>query len=260
MTRRGSPGAQGTRNETGTVGPSSEEAALDRAVRRLARSARSSRELRDELLGHGFDEETVRRVLDRLESLRHLDDRELASDQALVLLNSKGHSPGAIREALSARGIDSTLIEDALEAAIDGKDEATLCVSALRKRLGSTKLTVKTAPRYVRALARLGWSEDAIRRALDLVHPGLSDELERAGSTASGRFMDGAVAVDVIPEHDAWDSEGVSTLRRRARRSERGSGHRGIRRFGTEAPETWLDPEGESGVRPDGSGGDDDPW
>lgn len=152
-----------------------ESAAFDRAVRLLTRKARSVQEIRDALESEGVDDEVAANVVSRLLSLRHLDDAELASDQAFALLHGKGYSPAAIHEALTRRGIASALVDEAIAAAVEGREALELCAAALQRRLGRASLTPDSAPKHARALARLGWDAELIRRVIERALPGGDD-------------------------------------------------------------------------------------
>lgn len=152
-----------------------ESAAFDRAVRLLTSKARSSYEIRKALLNEGASEEVAANVVSRLVSHRQLDDAELASDQAFSLLQGKGYSPAAIHEALTQRGLDGALVDEAIAFVTEGRSDTELCAGALERKLGRAALTPETAARHARALGRLGWDEEVIRRVIERALPGIDD-------------------------------------------------------------------------------------
>lgn len=140
----------------------------------LARKARTSAEVADELAARGAGAEQIASVLGRLKAHRHLDDAELAGDEAFRLVDGKGLAPSAAVQKLVERGIASKAAQAAVEAAVDGRSEAALCERALEKRLKGRLLMSEQVPREGRALARLGYDEGLVARALEraLRHPG----------------------------------------------------------------------------------------
>lgn len=207
MTRRFSPAnrAAGTASAVERPSDSSsldESAAFDRAVRLLTSKARSSHEIRTTLVKEGADEDVAAAVVSRLVSHRQLDDAELASDQAFSLLQGKGYSPAAIREALTQRGIDGTLVDEAIAFAVEGRSEVELCAEALDRKLGSSVLTPDSAARYARALARLGWDEEVIRRVIERALPGVDDLF--APKRRRGSRQAGGAGVDSFDEDGGW--------------------------------------------------------
>lgn len=141
------------------------DAAYDEAVRLLTRKARSAREVAEALEARGAAREDIASVLDRLRSHRHLDDAELASDEAFTLIDSKGWAPQAAVLQLEARGIASVLAQEAVDSVVEGRSETELCEAALRRRLRSRALA--DAAKEGRALARLGYDADVIERVLE---------------------------------------------------------------------------------------------
>jgi regulatory protein len=143
------------------------EAAYDAAVRMLARKPRSCAEVQKALLDAGADSEHVESVLSRLKAHRHLDDAELASDEAVALLESKGLSPEAAVYKLTSRGIAQAVARPAVDAVREGRSEWALCERALQRRLKGRPLAEKDAGREGRALARLGYEEEIVTRTIE---------------------------------------------------------------------------------------------
>lgn len=143
------------------------EDAYEEAVRLLARKARTAAEVAAELDARGAAPEHVESVVARLKAHRHLDDAELAHDQAFALLDGKGYAPEAAVQALVQRGVGSGLAQEAVDAARDGRTERALCEAAFRRRTKGRALTQADAAREGRALARLGFDAEIVARVLE---------------------------------------------------------------------------------------------
>jgi SOS response regulatory protein OraA/RecX len=152
------------------------DATYDAAVQMLARKARTSAEVRNELLAHGASEEDVESVLGRLKAHRHLDDAELASDEAFSLLESKGLAPELAVYKLTERGLPDSQAREAVEGAREGLSESQLCQRALERRLKGKALAPSGAAKEGRALARLGYDEEVIARTLEWALGGRTEE------------------------------------------------------------------------------------
>lgn len=141
-------------------------------VRLLARRARSSGELRDELLrlGHGAHE--VEDVIAEFESARYLDDLGLARLLTEKLRGAKRASRAQIRVKLRERKLPDPAIEEAL-GELDVDEEFALLRETARARAAKLEgLDPQVAERRLLGfLARRGWSGEpamrAAREALD---------------------------------------------------------------------------------------------
>lgn len=142
-------------------------AAYEIAIRMLTRKSRSCAEVRAALAEKGAAAGDVEDVVARLKAHRHLDDAELASDEAYTLLESKGLSPDAAVYKLSMRGLDAGLAKRSVEAVREGRSEWVLCERALERRLKGRQLPERNAGREGRALARLGYEEEVVARVIE---------------------------------------------------------------------------------------------
>ena len=146
---------------------STEEAAYEEAVSFLARKARTTAEVMERLSAAGARDEVVSSVVGRLKAHRHLDDTAYASDAASGLLDGKGLSPDAAVATLVSRGVGDSTAREAVEAAREGRSEVELCRAAADRRIGAGPLAPAAFGRHARALARLGWDEETLRRVLE---------------------------------------------------------------------------------------------
>lgn len=97
-----------------------------------------------------------------------LDDRRYAESRVRVM-RKRGKSARAIRHALRQRGVDSALIDEALD---DGGDDLSAAREVVRKRrLGPHRdeaSRLEHRQKDLAKLARAGFSYDVARRALEL--------------------------------------------------------------------------------------------
>ena len=141
--------------------------ATDDAVRILARKARSSGELRKELIEIGHDFADVEGVVLECESRLYLDDLGLARVLAETLRARKRASRSQIRLKLRERLLPDGVIETAL-GELDEEEEHELLREAASERARKMGgLDRQTAERRLLGfLARRGWSgERAVRVA-----------------------------------------------------------------------------------------------
>lgn len=142
-------------------------AAADDAVRLLARRARSSGELRRELLALGHDPSEVEAVILDCESSLYLDDLGLARVMAESLRQRKRASRSQIRSKLRERLLPVGVIEEALGELDDEEEHELLRAAANDRARKMSGLDRQTAERRLLGfLARRGWSgERAVRVA-----------------------------------------------------------------------------------------------
>lgn len=141
---------------------------LDRAVDLLSRREYSRRELASRLRPHAESPEALEAVLDSLADRAWQSDARFAEQFARV----KGEKYGTLRlrHAMREKGLDDTLIEDALA----GRDDLALARDLWRRKFGTPPSTPQEWARQARFLASRGFSPDIIRKVVS----GLSDGLE----------------------------------------------------------------------------------
>lgn len=138
-------------------------------VRLLARRARSSGELRAELLALGHDAIEIDGVIHDFERSLYLDDDGLARAVAEKLRETKRASRAQIRVKLRERRLPDTAIEAALAEFDEDEEFALLRDTAVQRAAKLSGLDRPTAERRLLGfLARRGWSgERAVRAARD---------------------------------------------------------------------------------------------
>lgn len=157
--------------------------AADDAVRLLARKARSSGELRRELLAFGHDSPTVDAVILDCEGSLYLDDVGLARVLSESLRGRKRASRAQIRMKLRERLLPDSVVEQ-IVAEIDDESEDELLREAAVDRAHKLRgLDRQTAERRLLGfLARRGWSGERARRIA-------RDALDGAAARGTVRFL-----------------------------------------------------------------------
>ena len=130
------------------------EAAIERAVRALARRDHSAAELGAKLARAGVSEAVRVDAVETLERVGYVDDGRFACDRA-ARLAERGYGDAWIRADLDARGVTSEATEAAL-AALEPEDERGIRAAS---KAGD-------AVHQARLLARRGFSDDVIERVL----------------------------------------------------------------------------------------------
>jgi regulatory protein len=129
----------------------------------LARRDHACGELAARLRERGFDAAVIETLVAELRDRRLLDDERYAG-HFVAYHRARGQGPMRIRRELDQLGVDSTLIEAALESAGDWR---ALARSVRTRRFGS-KLPASwpDKARQARFLQYRGFSSDHIRSAL----------------------------------------------------------------------------------------------
>lgn len=148
-------------------------ATYDRALNMLALRARSSRELRRQLVQKGEPAEQVDVAIAHLLAAGLLDDGAFARQFARSKAVGAGMSRRRIQQELGRRGVARQIGDDAIADVFEEEelDERVIVEQAARKKLRSLKnLDAETRSRRLYAfLARRGYDLDDIRRAIQAV-------------------------------------------------------------------------------------------
>ena len=101
------------------------------------------------------------RVLEKLRSLKYLDDESFARDWALT--KARGYGPGRIEQELRTKGIVPSVIRQVIRETFDHCDEKTQAMKLLAKQFhGEDIRDLKTLRRAVAFLQRRGYSSQVI--------------------------------------------------------------------------------------------------
>lgn len=141
--------------------------AKERAVRIVAASAVSQRELERRLVRKGESEEHAQEAVQWLSDLRLLDDSAVAA-QVVRSGAAKGYGPARIRQMLFEKRVPRELWDEAL-AALPEQDDAI--DEFLRRRFRGQIPDRAECKRATDALLRRGHSWSDIRRALERYAP-----------------------------------------------------------------------------------------
>jgi regulatory protein len=137
--------------------------AFERAVAALSHRERTSVELAAWLAERGFEPTDVDQGISRLIDAGAIDDERFAARFASDKRELRGWGPERIREALSGRGLDSTLIEAAL-AGDHHSDQLERAIELLQRR-AERVVDGHARARAVAYLARRGYNVEVAHDA-----------------------------------------------------------------------------------------------
>lgn len=142
-----------------------------KAMRYVARRARTVTEVRRKLREKDHDEPAIEAAVARLKELGYLDDAAYAQEYVESRFRSKGYGPVRLRRELKQRGVGRHQIEDAMTC-LDEGDVLEAARRHARKRW--PRLSGEEDPRRRRQklagyLRRRGFSYDLIHRVIDEV-------------------------------------------------------------------------------------------
>lgn len=141
-----------------------EQAIREKAIQLLARREYSVRELQTKL-GATFDSEQVEQVLLGLAEQGLQSDERFANGLVRGRVN-QGHGPIRIQAELKQKGIEPSLIQQAMDA--NGVDWFEQALATYQRRFGTHHATdMKIRAKQMRFLQYRGFSLDQIRYALD---------------------------------------------------------------------------------------------
>jgi regulatory protein len=121
----------------------------------------------------------IEACLVRLEELGLLNDVRYAEDRARGL-RAQGKSTRAIRDRLSKKGVEGTVVEGALRAEEEDAELVSAVRHAKRRRIGPFRTKAEDRVRELAAMARAGFSFGVAKRVLAL-------ELSDAEEMIAGR-------------------------------------------------------------------------
>jgi len=136
--------------------------AYGRALELIARRPRSVKEMNEYAFKKKWDERLKARIIERLSQKGYLDDMAFARFWVRARAAGKPMSRRALHAELRQKGIDSAIIEDALQDEGNEYDE----LAALRELVKKRRARYVDEQKFIAYLARKGFSFDAIKRAL----------------------------------------------------------------------------------------------
>lgn len=135
-----------------------------RALRMLARREYSRLELQNRLISAGADEADVQNVLDEFEQNGWLSERRLVD--AVVRTRRQRFGAGKVLRELRDKGVSEEGLVQAQAALSDGEIETARNV--WNKKFGKRPSSLAERARQARFLAGRGFSQEVIRKVLDL--------------------------------------------------------------------------------------------
>lgn len=132
----------------------------------LSRSIKSKDQCRKILAKRGIDSEIAERILDRFEEAQLIDDVVFARVFTNSRVNTKGLAKGAIARELREKGVNQTLIEDALVELDTESEQARateLAINRIRRMSGLETEVIKR--RLAGFLGRKGYSGSVVGNA-----------------------------------------------------------------------------------------------
>jgi len=147
------------------------KAALETAVRYLARRSRSCFEVEQRLRKARFAPSLIRRIRAYLEEIGYLDDEAFGRQWALECLERKPMGARLLRQELIRRGLGNALATAIVREAVDENREHEMALEAARKKLkavgaGSPE---KVRERLYRFLVGRGFSYDLAQHVVEEV-------------------------------------------------------------------------------------------
>ncbi len=152
--------------------PEAHEVARTIVLKQLTGAPRSRKQLADTLARRGCDPQVAQEVLDRLEEVGLIDDREFAESYVRSRQTTRGLGRRALAAELRGKGVSSDIVADAVES-VDPDAERERAEALVAKKLRSMRGldAAVRARRLAGMLARKGYPADlawsVIREAVD---------------------------------------------------------------------------------------------
>ncbi|MBU6245744.1 MAG: recombination regulator RecX [Actinomycetales bacterium] len=127
-------------------------------LRKLAAAPRTKSQLREHLRSRGVPDDISDRLLERFTDLGYIDDEAFAHAWVHARHQAKGLGRRAVRRELQSRGVEDTLVEEALSAITDASERErarAFAVQRVRRLRGLDASVVHR--RVTAALMRRGY-------------------------------------------------------------------------------------------------------
>ena len=146
--------------------PLTEEGLFEYAVGSLARRMRSVRDLRRLMKPRAEPgdpgEQTMDRVIRRLEELRYLSDERFAADFTRLRKENQSHGRRRVQQDLAAKGVAQDLVTSTIARAFDDTDELVLARQYAERKRIKPPVNDKETARIMGRLLRAGFRSTAI--------------------------------------------------------------------------------------------------
>ncbi len=142
--------------------------AREAAYRFLTYRPRSRAEVEKKLRGKGFSDAVISAILDSLDRLRYVNDREFSRSWAQSRVMMRGFGRRRIEQELKSKGISRDIVEETLGDVFGGLSEADIARREAEKKLKSLpRLTPEVRRRRLAGfLERKGFPPEIIRNIL----------------------------------------------------------------------------------------------
>jgi regulatory protein len=100
----------------------------------LARRMYTCKEIRNKLAERGYTDEVIQDIITTLERYGYLNDRTYAEEWIRSRMASKPKGKMALRQELARKGVEKSIIEDALSEAFDESQEKGMALDLARQR------------------------------------------------------------------------------------------------------------------------------
>jgi len=146
--------------------PQAREYAINKSLKFLSFRPRSEKEVRDFLKRKGFQPPTIDLTIEHLVELKFLDDEEFARWWTEQRQKSRGRGKIVIKQELSQKGIERSMVDETLDGAQDDYKTAKKLFEKYQHRY----IGMEFAEYYRKAggfLQRRGFSWDVVKKILD---------------------------------------------------------------------------------------------
>jgi regulatory protein len=137
----------------------------------LARRMYTCKEIRDKLTERGYVDEIIENVIATLEGYGYLNDRTYAEEWIQSRMRSKPRGKIVLRQELARKGIEKSIIEEALSEAFDEAKEADMALDLARRKVKTYGNTdPAAAKRKLQGfLLRRGFNSETVRDVIEQV-------------------------------------------------------------------------------------------
>ena len=144
--------------------------AKSQAFKHLSYRDRSKKEVAQYLEKKGHPSSVIQTTLQNLTELNYINDHRFAMEWSRSRVEVKSFGKKRLRHELSAKGVDSHIIETTLDALYDSHPEKDLALACASKKLASLSGVEpqKKARRLAQYLQRRGFSTDIIYETLKI--------------------------------------------------------------------------------------------
>ncbi|HZK21128.1 MAG TPA: regulatory protein RecX [Oscillospiraceae bacterium] len=155
-------------------GEASFRRAYESALRMIAARAHSKKEVYMKL-SRNHDNQSIDRVLEKLEEKGYIDDYDYANQRFIYLYNRKKWGERRIRQELKSKGVDSEIIDTVIKKGIDN-DPVSRIIMLIDTKHSKSLTDEKGKRRVYSALLRMGYDNWDIRKAFSEYELNLQNE------------------------------------------------------------------------------------